>query len=77
MVGLRREEGATIGQVTVAGVVDGNLRKVLVNLSNEAYQIAIEAPRQQQPISCEGELIREGRSYLLRNPHNLTKEMES
>jgi len=76
VVGLRREEGATMGHVTIAAIVDGNLRKVLVNLESNAYQHAIEAHRREQPITCSGELVREGRSYLLRNPRNLFVEPE-
>lgn len=56
------------GEVTVAGIVDGGIRQVLVSLGGDDYQMAVQAHHQQLPVSVEGELMREGRSYRLTHP---------
>lgn len=68
---LRRNEGELTGQITVAAVVDGQMRKVNVELFGRDYDLAIEAHQHERPLVCEGELSKEGRSYLLRSPRNL------
>lgn len=76
VVKLERPEGNPSGRVTVAGVVDEHLRKVLIELPSLEYDMAIEAHRLEQPVYCEGELVREGRSYVLRNPRGFRIEAE-
>ena len=73
---LERTDGSPSGRVTVAGVVDEHLRKVLLELPSLEYELAIEAHRVEQPVFCEGELVREGRSYVLRNPRAFRIEAE-
>ena len=76
VVKLERPEGSPSGRVTVAAVVDENLRKVQIELPSAEYDLAIEAHRLEQPVYCEGELVREGRSYVLRNPRGFRIEAE-
>lgn len=56
------------GEVTIAGIVDGGIRQVLVSLGGEDYQLAVHAHHQGVAVSVEGELTREGRSYRLAYP---------
>lgn len=78
VVGLRRDEGSPIGTVTVAGVVDGNMRKIRVALVDPDYDKAIEAHQGQETtrFSCVGELVREGRSFVLQTPRRVQVEDE-
>ncbi len=72
VIALKREEGSETGTGTVSGLVDGSLRKVRIELAGAAYERAIEAHKTQHPVRCEGELTREGRSFVLREPHGFT-----
>lgn len=76
VIAVRREEGAPTGRVTIRGLVEGHLRQVQVEMGGENYERAIEAHKRELPFRCEGELVREGRTYTLRNARNLTVEEE-
>ena len=76
VIGLKREEGAETGTITVSGLVEGSLRKVRMELTGAAYERAIEAHKIQQLVRCEGELVREGRAFVLRGPHRFTTAVE-
>lgn len=56
------------GLVTVSGSADGEIRRVLLELSGEQHSEAVRAYRERLEVACEGELWREGKSYRLRNP---------
>jgi hypothetical protein len=73
---LERVAGAPTGTVTIAGVVDASLRKVRVELAASDYPVAIEAHREGRPVRCEGELVREGRTYVLRHPRQFAPRPE-
>ena len=68
VIGLHRAEGAAIGRITVAGFVEGQARKVLIDLGEPDYPKAIAAHEQQAIVLCTGELVKHGRSYRLQNP---------
>lgn len=68
VIGLHRSEGAAIGRITVAGFVEGQARKVLIDLAEPDYSKAIAAHEQQAIVVCTGELVKQGRSYRLQNP---------
>jgi hypothetical protein len=71
VVALRREEGASSGSVTVVCPVEGKMRRVLIELPDPFYHEAVKAHDEQGVLLCYGDLEREGRSYVLRNPHDL------
>lgn len=73
---LERAEGATTGTVTIAGVVDASLRKVRLELEAGDYPTAVQAHLEGRPVRCEGELVREGRAYVLRHPRRLALKPE-
>lgn len=69
VVALRRE-GDAPNRILVTTTIDDRPRYVTLELSPVDYQIAIRAHDNETPIRCEGDLLREGRSYRLRSPHN-------
>lgn len=71
VVGLQRAEGADNGVATIAAVVDGPVRKVLVELPAGDYEKAIAAHESRSVVRIEGELVKFGRQYSLNNPHDL------
>jgi hypothetical protein len=71
---LHRDDPREEGTVLIAGVVENMLRKVRVNLSPADYDRAISAHRNMIPVRCEGDLVREGRGYRLRNPRGFAVE---
>lgn len=76
VVRLERQEGASTGKVTVLAFVDEQPRKINFELPDSLYHVAVQAHDQQQTILCYGMLIREGRSFTLKNPRELTLESE-
>lgn len=68
---LERAPAAAAGRVMVDGIVDGRWRAVGIELGDAHYQLALGAHDQRQRISGTGELVREGKSFVLRNPRNL------
>lgn len=68
VVRLERGPGETRGRATVFGFVEGVPRRVVVEpVNEEEYSVLIDAFRTRKPISCRGELTREGRRYVLKN----------
>lgn len=76
IVRLERQEGASMGKVTVLAFIDEQPRKINFELPDELYHMAVQAHDHQQTIICYGILIREGRSFTLKNPRELTLESE-
>ena len=64
-------EGEKQGKVTVFGSADGVPRSVIVELKGSDHELAIRSYRERIPISCVGELAKEGRSWILKNPRDL------
>jgi hypothetical protein len=74
VVRLDRPEGADAGTVGVVTYIDGRPRRVNVELRGSDYDQAIRAHQERQPVVCTGELIREGRTLILRNPRDFGLE---
>lgn len=72
VVKLERDENASTGLVTVYAMVDDSPRRIRMELPEEEYSQAIKAHGEGMDIRCEGELAREGRGYVLRNPLGFT-----
>lgn len=66
VIALNRPEA--IGRATVAGFVDGQARKVQIELSAADYAKAITAHEQEAIVLCTGELVKNGHTYRLQNP---------
>lgn len=76
VVALYRPEGARVGTVKVAGVVDGMLRNVRLELAGDDYRLATQAHEAERRVTCLGDLVKEGRSLALQNAHAFELEPE-
>ncbi len=65
------------GSVTVAGTVDGRVRRVRVDLGAEDYRIANRAHIDQRTFACEGELLKDGGTLVLRNPRRVVARSDT
>lgn len=68
VVKLERAEGSPSGFVTVYGLVEDSAKRVRVELSEDQYNLAIAAHRDGVDVQCTGQLVREGRGYVLKQP---------
>lgn len=59
------------GKVTIVGSTDGVPRTVTMELDGADHQLAIRSYEERIPITCFGELAREGRSWILKAPREL------
>lgn len=71
VVKLEKEESSLRGWITVIGAVDAKPSRVMVELCEPFYQIAIRAHLQEMPFRCVGTLVRDGRGYMLRDPRDV------
>lgn len=67
---LHRPEGATVGDVAITGYVDGQLRNIVVPLGAPFYSRAVRAHDERRSVTCQGDLVKEGRGYRLQNPRH-------
>ncbi|MBF0336619.1 MAG: hypothetical protein HQL05_02185 [Nitrospirae bacterium] len=67
----RAADGATMGKVTILAFVDEQPKKIQMEMIDTDYQKALQAHGNQDTIYCMGSLTREGRSFILKNPHNI------
>jgi len=63
--------GAQTGLVTVLGFVEDKPHAIKMELGVEDYRQVILAHDRQVPIFALGELVKEGRSYVLRKPREI------
>ena len=66
----RLPQSDLIGTVTLLGVVVGKLRKINVELHEPEYSEAIKAYQERLPVVCTGDLIKEGNTFMLKNPRH-------
>lgn len=71
VIALRREEGQTQGTITVLTTIGKHVKRVLVDLADENYNLAVRAHEERALILSYGDLEREGRNFRLKNPHDL------
>ncbi len=77
VVKLERPEGAQVGKVTIHCFVDGQPRKVSLELSDPKYVDAVTAHREGKLVRCSGRLVREGRAFFLTEPFDFAVLSES
>lgn len=70
VIRLASEDRKKSGEVTVFGLLEDQLRKVNIKLEKSLYDIAIQAHQKAIPISCVGELKKQGNIFSLTNPKN-------
>lgn len=67
-----KHRGGDQGRVTVIGTADGVARKVTLDLAGGNHALAVRSYEERIRLSCIGELVREGRSWVLRNPREIS-----
>ncbi len=60
VVKLDRPMGQPIGKVTIVGQVDGKPKRIVLELGDPEYHLAVLAHDQEKTLRCVGSLIREG-----------------
>lgn len=68
---LQQRPEESRGTITVVGIVDDRPRNVVVELEGPEYHLAISAHDNHEPIMVTGDLVKDGRSYVLKNATNL------
>ncbi len=58
------------GRISVLGVVDSEVRRVTLDVNAEDYDKAITAHRDGRVVSVRGDLVREGRGFVLTLPRD-------
>ncbi|HEV7866766.1 MAG TPA: hypothetical protein VGO90_03735 [Chthoniobacteraceae bacterium] len=71
VVNRLEHQGEDHGRVTIAGSADGVPRNIVTELSGADHLQAVRSYKERVPISCVGELMRDGRSWVLRNPREV------
>lgn len=76
VVKLERSEGEPTGKVTVIGPVASRPHRVVLELAEPYYSLAIQAHRENLPFHCVGTLVKEGRGYVLRDARDIAVQAE-
>jgi hypothetical protein len=74
---INLQEGATAGKVTLMGVILDKLRRIQLELAEPVYELAVKAYQARIPIVCQGDLLKQGRSFVLQNPHHFTLDLDA
>lgn len=67
VIKLARADGAIVGSVTVVAEVEGQPRRVTIELEAEDYSIALSAHDRNNTLSAVGTLVKEGKLLRLQN----------
>lgn len=67
---LARGPQESSGEVTLEGLVDGQLRRAAVELGEGIYSQAVQAHDQRQRVACAGDLVKERGGFRLQNPRH-------
>jgi hypothetical protein len=71
LVNRLEHQGGDHGRVTIFGSADGIPRNVTTELFDADHSLAVRSYKERIPLSCIGELSRDGRSWVLRNPREI------
>lgn len=71
VVKVNRPGDELSGDAVVLGVVDGRSRQVHISVGGDAWTTTMRAMAERTVLRCRGELVREGKRYLLRNARDL------
>lgn len=64
--------GPVSGNVTVLAFAEGRPRRVQVFLDEAEHQIAVDAYKNRNEVTCVGDLAKQGNGWVLRNPKGFT-----
>ncbi|MEG3861886.1 hypothetical protein [Microcoleus sp. herbarium12] len=71
------QEGSSAGKVTLTSVIICKLRRLQLELADPVYELAVKAYQARIPVICQGDLVKQGRSFLLQNTHHFTLDLEA
>jgi len=71
VIRLQKEKYSKTGKATVLDISSGAPRKITIELTEQQYQLAIDAHKKYKVIQCIGEISKRGRTYTLINQGNL------
>jgi hypothetical protein len=67
---LNRRPQDVPGEITLEGLVDGELRRIAVQLVGDVYSQAVHAHDHRQRVACAGDLVKERGGFRLENPRH-------
>ncbi|MEW6496994.1 MAG: hypothetical protein AB1589_31400 [Cyanobacteriota bacterium] len=65
-------KGSQTSQVTLMGCAVGKFCKIYVELTDAEYSLAVKAYQERSPVVCTGDLIRQDKTFILKNPHHFS-----
>lgn len=68
VIALQREEADSVGRIQVVDLESERPRKIHIDLPQHLYTLALSAHSEGRKIKCSGDLVKEGRNFVLRNP---------
>ena len=68
---MNRPGDELFGDAVVLSGVDGRSRQIHINIEGEAWTTTMRAMAERTILRCRGELVREGKRYVLRNVRDL------
>ncbi|HWO18019.1 MAG TPA: hypothetical protein VNO30_04565 [Kofleriaceae bacterium] len=71
VVKVHRPGAALLGDAVVLGAVNGRPCQVHISVGGEEWTTTMQAMAERAILRCRGELVREGKRYLLRNVRDL------
>jgi hypothetical protein len=71
VVKVNRPGDELFGDAVVLGAVDGRTRQIHINVGGDAWTTTMRAMAERTILRCRGELVREGKRYVLRNVRDL------
>ena len=76
VVKVDREEGEKIGKVVMMGFVVNKLRKIYLEVKEVDRTLALKAYEDRIPVTCSGDLVKVGGSFVMHNLQNFALIVE-
>jgi hypothetical protein len=70
VTGLARGPSAVNGDITVEGIVNDHIQRIIIRLGEDTYSNAVRAHNDRLKVKCTGDLVKEGRGYRLQSPRH-------
>ncbi|MEG4530447.1 hypothetical protein [Microcoleus sp. D2_18a_D3] len=76
VVKVDRQEGEEIAKVAMMGFVVNKLQKIHVELKETDGKLALKAYQERIPVTCAGDLVKVGESFVMQNLHGFALMVE-
>lgn len=70
VTGLARGPLAVEGDITIEGIINDHMQRIIIRLGEDTYSDAVRAHDNRLKVTCTGELVKEGRGHRLQNPRH-------